>query len=48
MVCQGSRVNRDTVESDEMVAPLHPFVDDRQPVFNFPCFLHPFLAILVI
>lgn len=25
---------------------LHPFVDDSQPVFNFPCFLHPFLAVL--
>lgn len=23
---------------------LHPFVDDSQPVLNFPCFLHPFLA----
>lgn len=40
-------VNRDNIESGEVIAFLHPFVDDRQPVFNFPCLLHPFLAILV-
>lgn len=40
-------VNRDNVESGKVLAFLHPFVDGRQPVFKFLCFLHPFLAILV-
>lgn len=35
-------MNRDNVESDEVLAFLHPLVDDRQPVFNFPRFVYPF------
>lgn len=40
-------VNGDSTESDEISGFLHPFVDDRQPVFNFPCSLRPFLAVLL-